>query len=517
MCALLFSESMIRLVWFVPESRMLEALARLEGTRAFHLSEQCTLGTVQNLEALKAAYRESLQYARRQRMLQLLEHFPEQTLLHYAVGRLPAGSAPCDGMVVDEHGDFFWAGTGEPPEPVRSHACVPEQQQGAPESPMPYSDREWRLLFASEHAVGRVATWAIISGWIPARCRKRFERLLANEHVVMVPAEESGLPFAEVPVAFSRPTWLEGFASLMRTYCVTGYREIDPTALLAVGFITMFGMMFADLGQGLVMVLLALGLHAWARQHGRSGWMGFSLVLGPIGGSAMLFGALFGSFFGYEDVIPALWFQPMEHILFYLGTSIFIGMATIAAGMALGLFNHWRMRTLGRLAWAHFGIPGMLFYSGLAMLALDISGPGAGLVAPGLVLCGATALAVGAHEATGPWRQAGLLMRLFIMVLESFEFTMKFLVQTISFARIAAFTIAHLALSSVVIMATEALLFSPLLSAAAFVLGNALIILGEGALVAIQVLRLHFFEFFTKFVQGEGRAFTPFGVQEKAI
>jgi len=508
---------MIRLVWFVPESGMVEALERLAETRAFHLSEKCALGTVQNLDALKTAYQEGLRHARRQRMLQLLERLPEQTLLHYAVGGLPAGSNPCDGMVVNEYGDFFWAGSGAPPESVKSHAWGSEQRQGLPELPMPYSDRQWRLLFASERAIGRVASWAVICGWIPARCRQRFEQLLENEHVVMAPAEESGLPFDEVPVAFSCPPWLEGFASLMRTYCITGYREIDPTVLLAAGFITMFGMMFADLGQGLVMVFLALILHAWARRHGRSGWTGFSLVLGPVGGSAMLFGALFGSFFGYEDVIPALWFQPMEHILFYLGTSMFIGMTTIAAGMALGLFNHWRMQALQRLAWAHFGIPGMLFYSGLAMLALDFSGPGAGLAVPGLVLCGATALAVGAHEAAGPWRQASLLMRLFIMALESFEFTMKFLVQTISFARIAAFTIAHLALSSVVIMATEALDFSPLLSATAFVLGNALIILGEGALVAIQVLRLHFFEFFTKFVQGEGHAFTPFGVQEKAI
>jgi len=512
---LLFPEPMIRLVWFVPESKLTDALARLADSHGFHLSEQCHLGSAKDLDALKAAYREHVKFRQQQRILQLLARFPDRTLLNYAVGVLPAGVAPCEGMLVCDDGSFFWAGSGEPPEPVRSHACSTEQQKTPPELPMECSDTAWGLLFASEASIGRVASWAVICGWFPASRRQYFERLLANTHSVMTPAEISGLPLDEVPVIFTRPAYLRGFAALMRTYAITGYREIDPTALLAAGFVAMFGMMFADLGQGLVMFFSALAIHGWARRSGRHGWLGFSLVLAPIGLSAALFGALFGSFFGYEDVIPVLWFHPMDQILFYLGASIFVGMATILTGMGLGLFNHWRMHRLRRLAWAHFGIPGLLFYSGLAMCALDVAGVTTGMAMPGLLLCGLTALAVGAHEAAGPWRQAGYMMRLFIMILESFEFAMKFLVQTISFARIAAFTIAHLALSSVVIMATESASSYPVLAALVFVLGNALIILGEGALVAIQVLRLHFFEFFTKFVQGEGTVFTPFGAKEK--
>jgi len=275
-------------------------------------------------------------------------------------------------------------------------------------------------------------------------------------------------------------------------------------------------MMFADLGQGMVMFLSAFGIYVWASRSGLKGWQGFGLVLAPIGLSAMLFGALFGSCFGYEELFPALWFHPMDDILFYLGASIFLGMATILSGMCLGLFNHWRMHAMKRLMWDHFALPGVIFYSGLILLVLDLAGFISGMTIPAVFLCGAASFIVALHEAWS-WKQSGYLMRLFIIILESFEFTMKFLVQTISFARIAAFTIAHLALSSVVILATETTAFSPVLSGMVFILGNMLIIIGEGALVAIQVLRLHFFEFFTKFVQGEGTLFMPLGREEMTL
>jgi len=513
---LLFPQRMFRLVWFVPESKLADGLVQLAETRVFHLAEQCRLGRAQNLDALKAVFRERALFRRRQHMLQLLGRLPGKTLLNYAVGELPPGPASCEGLLSLDNGAFFWAGTAQPPEAASRHLHTPEMQEDMPELPMQCSDAQWKLLFASGASVGHVKSWAVICGWFPACKQQHFERLLAAEHAVMTPAESSGLPFDEVPVAFERPAWLQGFAALMRTYGVTGYREIDPTILLAVGFVAMFGMMFADLGQGMVMFLSALGICAWAARHGREGWKKFGLILVPISLSATLFGTLFGSCFGYEDLFPALWFHPMDNILFYLGVSIFLGMATILTGMALGLINHWRMHAFKRMVWDHFALPGIVFYAGFILLVLDFMGVFSGLAFSGAFLCGTAALAVGVREACS-WEQAGYLMRLLIMSMESFDFIMKFIVQTISFARIAAFTIAHLALSSVVIMATEATAFSPVLSGMIFILGNALIIAGEGALVAIQVLRLHFFEFFTKFVQGEGNVFTPFGREEKAV
>jgi V/A-type H+-transporting ATPase subunit I len=281
----------------------------------------------------------------------------------------------------------------------------------------------------------------------------------------------------------------------------------------------MFGMMFADLGQGLLLSLLGLGLFYTVKTASGPLWMQgkaariVGKILVPIGLSAALFGALFGSCFAREDIVPALWFHPMEMVPFYLAMSIGIGMLTISSGLILSLVNTIRMGADRPWFWDKFGLLGLIFYVGFILLAVALLLQHSGLATSGAILCGLMLTALMGHTFVEN-RSESMLMRLFLSLLEGYDMLIKFFVQTLSFARIAAFTLAHIGLSMAVVIMADSLTGWPLLALIVMVLGNLFIIVLEGLLVSIQVVRLHFFEFFTKFVVGGGKPFTPLTLEE---
>jgi V/A-type H+-transporting ATPase subunit I len=91
---------------------------------------------------------------------------------------------------------------------------------------------------------------------------------------------------------------------------------------------------------------------------------------------------------------------------------------------------------------------------------------------------------------------------------ELVEKTLQILINTLSFARVGAFALAHAGLSSAIVALMDA---APGTAAKALVLvlGNAVVIVLEAMVVSIQTTRLVLFEFFTRFMQGTGRAFRP--------
>ena len=117
-----------------------------------------------------------------------------------------------------------------------------------------------------------------------------------------------------MPTLLRNPKSSAPVEGIVSTYGMPGYREIDPTPLVAVTFVLMFGIMFGDLGHGLVLAtigaLLSFNVFPKARSHL---WPG--IVLMACGLSSSVFGLLYGSVFGMEDVIPQLWLSPMEDIL----------------------------------------------------------------------------------------------------------------------------------------------------------------------------------------------------------
>ena len=461
------------------------------------------------------------------------------------------------GIFIDQDGLFLWAAASIPPPALAPYLFSETPPETVTVLPRALPGNGWDLVCALEDRLGQAGPWVVIDGWISADDRPRFERLLAAEFAFFTPAEETGLDMAEVPVRLERPIWLQGFVALMRTYGTTGYREIDPTVFFALGFILMFGLMFADLGQGLVLAALGAWLlrgRTWCRSpknlfsnchervsaggdrsagtgaytavcedsehrptpdHARavnlktdSNARTLGTVLLPIGLSAALCGALFGSFFAREDVFPPLWFHPMEEALFYLVGSIGLGVCLLVLGLVLNLINALRMGRWREVLHENYGPFGLVYYVGFigVLIALSLREPfwaslGLALAAMGWV----TFVGMAYRACRGQER----VVRLLLPLLEGYDMVSKFLVQTLSFARVAAFTLAHVGLSHALMMVYAMLEPWPLIAYLALVIGNLGIIALEGVLVSIQVLRLNFFEFFTKFVRAQGKRFTP--------
>ena len=289
---------------------------------------------------------------------------------------------------------------------------------------------------------------------------------------------------AHPPQVLDNPAWLKPFEPFVRAFGIPGGDEADPTPILALVVPLLFGYMFGDLGQGLVLLVLGWRLQ---RRYPEA------RILIPGGASAMVFGLLFGSVFGREDLIPALWLHPLAHPIPVLVVPLIFAIGLLCLGQLLaGLSALWR----GELTrWFLVDLGFLVLYLGI--IARLLWGPEwtwAPLLGAGWYLVGSFLV----HR-----RLLGALAALGHLV----EGTMQILVNTLSFARVGAFALAHASLSTAVVtMADAAPLWVGLLI---LILGNLVILLLEGLVVSIQTTRLVLFEFFNRFLRGSGRVFRP--------
>jgi V/A-type H+-transporting ATPase subunit I len=287
------------------------------------------------------------------------------------------------------------------------------------------------------------------------------------------------------PLMLSNPGWARPFEVFSRMLGTPGRNESDPSEILAVIASSIFGFMFGDVGQGAIVLVAGLVL-------GRT--IPLTRMLIPGGIMAMLFGVLFGSVFCREDIIPALWMRPLADPVTILIAAVVAGMAIIGVGLLLDAIQmHWRGEA--RHWW--------LQRAGLTVAY-------AGLLVSPLRLEGLLVTVVGAF-----WFVLGKVMlakqdRLAALATGAAAFveeTLRLLVNTVSFARIGAFALAHAGLSVAIIeMASASGHFGYWIVLA---IGNVLVIMLEGVVVSIQTTRLLLFEFFIRFLTGAGRAFKP--------
>ncbi|MFZ0790267.1 MAG: V-type ATPase 116kDa subunit family protein, partial [Chromatiaceae bacterium] len=291
-------------------------------------------------------------------------------------------------------------------------------------------------------------------------------------------------PGLRPPQVLDNPPWMRPFELFARAFGVPGGDEADPTPVVAIVVPLLFGYMFGDVGQGAVLI----GLGWWLARRGHE--LARLLILG--GASAMVFGVLFGSLFAREDLIPALWLHPLHQPITVLAVPLVFAVALLSLGQLLdGLGALWRGE-LGRWLLKDLGF--LVLYLGLVSLPVF---PGTGWVP----LLGAAWYLIGAfvvhRELLGGLAAIGHLL----------ESGMQILVNTLSFARVGAFALAHASLSAAIVTMADA---APWWAAALIlVLGNVVIIVLEGLVVSIQTTRLVLFEFFNRFLRGTGRVFKP--------
>ena len=374
--------------------------------------------------------------------------------------------------------------------------------------------RSERELLAGEVELARRADAAVrhgsfagYVGWVPESELDTLAARLAPAGAALVELPKP--VWADPPTLLRSVRLARPFRPLVETYGAARYEDIDPTPFAAVAFVLMFGMMFGDAGQGLVLAILGLALR---RAHGRftafqSAW---PLVV-ACGISGTFFGLLYGQFFGPTGVVPTLWFDPLDDPLRLLGAALVVGAVLLAVSYAIGSVNRWRERGPAAALVAPSGLAGSAVFLGGALTLAGVAKnlewlavAGAALIAVGVVLLG-IGFFVEAGRGVAAAAQA---------TVEVVDAVVRVAANAVSFARLAAFGLMHGALTAVVYDGAAALWSGALvlLAAALFVVGNAATFALEALVAGVQALRLEYYELFSRIFAGEGRPFSPWSI-----
>ena len=351
-------------------------------------------------------------------------------------------------------------------------------------------------LDPSIHSSGHLA---YLAGWVPARSvTKLGDRLRENLDLPFELACRDPRPDERhlVPTVPVRSRLLQPFSMLVKQYGIPQYGEVDPTPLFAVTFLLMFGSMFGDVGQGAVIA----GLSWYLRDK-----LGRIYLFGVLAGiSSICFGFLFGSIFGYEHLLPALWMSPLHDPILMLKIALAWGVLFLATACSLAIYNRVVVKDWTAAVFGHHGLVNLVFYLSLVWGGLNLTMRGSfGLLPICLVLASLLALAI--HG----WRHldAPVGEKLLVVFIETLEIVIGYVSNTLSFLRVAAFSLNHVALAIAVFTLADMMgAFGHLLTV---VLGNVFMIVLEGGIVMIQVLRLEFYEGFARYFSGDGHEFAP--------
>ena len=343
---------------------------------------------------------------------------------------------------------------------------------------------------------------AALQGWVPASRLDTVESRL-DESLLLPFVLESRPPRADerhlVPVPAIGRGLLRPFSVLVQQYGVPRFGEFDPTILFAVTFVGMFGMMFGDVGHGAVILVLGVLL--------RHKLKSFTYLFVLAGASSMLFGWMYGSVFGVEHWLPPLWIAPMSDPIYMLTVALVWGVTFLTLGSVIAVTNRLLAGDQTAALFGHNGIISLVLYLALlGGLVSVVRGTGFPLLATVLVVLTLTILAI------FTWRSAegSVGERVFTTLIETFEIVNGYLASSLSFLRVAAFSLNHVALSLAVFPLADTMgIIGHWIT---LLLGNLFIIVLEGTIVTIQTLRLEYYEGFSRYFYGDGTPFRPLRV-----
>ncbi len=367
---------------------------------------------------------------------------------------------------------------------------------------------EAELETRAAQAVTRGSVVALL-GWTPHRSLTELSGRLEGAGGVAVPLPRPA--GAQPPTLLAQTGTAREFAPLVETYATVPYADVNPSVVAGLAYVVMFGMMFADVGHGALLVLAAIAV--------RMGWSARLSRLRPVwlflagsGVASIAFGALYGEFFGPTGLLPVLWLQPLDEPVRLLAAGVIAGGVLLAGAYALGTVNRFREGGWRRAAYAPSGLAGSTVFLGLAGLAAGALGPGwliwAGglLTVSGLVVAYVGLLAAAGGGAGGASEAAIELVDLVVRIASN----------VVSFARLAAFGLTHAALGAVIWDATSGLAdrggLAVVGAAVVFLIGNVVAFALEGLVAGIQALRLEYYELFSRIFDSEGRPFRPWHV-----
>lgn len=362
----------------------------------------------------------------------------------------------------------------------------------------------------------------ILCGWMSEDDVKAFiEETKDDDRITIVEEEGREKFFGEPPTKLKNPKFFKPFEMFIRMYGLPSHNEMDPTIFVALTYTFIFGAMFGDVGQGLCLFIGGGILYKTKK-------MNLAGIISIAGIFSTFFGFMFGSFFGFEGtIIKPLWLSPMHAMinLPFVGqlNTVFIvavafGMGLILLAMIFQIINAKKRGDKENMLFGPNGVAGLVFYGFLVLtIVLYMTGhktPGNIMLA---IFLGIPVILFFLKEPLGqlvegkkPKTESGVGMFFVQGFFELFETMLSFFSNTISFVRIGAFAVSHAAMMEVVLMLGGITDGAGTPNWIVIVLGNIIVCALEGLVVGIQVLRLEYYEMFSRFYQGSGREFHPF-------
>lgn len=312
---------------------------------------------------------------------------------------------------------------------------------------------------------------------------------------------------------FSKP-----FRMFVEMYGVPSYTDFDPTNLVAISYTFLFGMMFGDVGQGIVLSLVGYFFYKWKGMQ--LGAVGMRLGI-----SSTIFGFVFGSVFGSEALFEHFMepmFLPMkqENTMPLLMAAITTGVVLIIISIAFNIFLNIKKKHWGDMLFSQNGLAGLIFYVSVLLLVANM------LVGFNIPLGGPVYIALLiimpiimiflkeplCHKLEGekmfPHGFGAFFTEAFF---ELFEVMLTFIANTMSFLRVGGFVLSHAGMMMVVYTLAQMVAGGPGIINLGYILvaviGNIFVMCLEGMIVGIQVLRLEFYEMFSRYYEGKGKPF----------
>lgn len=353
-------------------------------------------------------------------------------------------------------------------------------------------------------------------GWIPANHEKKFKEKMEKYPDFVVEIETPDRKSKVTPpTKLKNSIFFRPYEYYVEMYGLPSYYDIDITAFVAITYTLLFGIMFGDFGQGIMLTIV--GLIMWKKSGS-----GLGKILVPCGVSSSFFGLIFGSVFGFEEALDPLYhaigmkgkpLEVMESINTVLLLAIGIGVALVIVAMCLNVVTCIKKRKFGSALFSENGVTGICVYIGGASLVYTFmagkvlipSQLSVIMLVVGLLILFNKEVIAGSIDAGRFIKPESISDYVMQNLFECIEYVLSYFSNTVSFLRVGAFVIVHASMMMVVF--TLAGDTSTPKGIIVVILGNILVIALEGLLTGIQGLRLEFYEMFSRFYDGSGRPF----------
>ncbi len=347
-----------------------------------------------------------------------------------------------------------------------------------------------------------------VNGFVPTKNTKKFKEDFESIEAVTVDVKPANSDVRLSPPTLLKSNWFSRpFRMFVEMYGVPKYSDADPTLLVSLSYTLLFGIMFGDVGQGIILSLV--GLIAYKK---------FGLQLGAVGIrlgiSSTLFGIVFGSVFGNEEIlIPMFNAMSPDNTMTLLIAAICLGIILIIISMSFNVVLNLKKKNIGEAVLSQNGVCGLVFYVSILGLVLNIFlGLGFVNMIYVIILIIIPLLFIflkeplirkfEEHEAMFPNGFGAFFVEGFF---ELFEVVLSFITNTMSFLRVGGFVLSHAGMMLVVYTLAE--MVGGVGELAVIIFGNVFVMCLEGLIVGIQVLRLEFYEMFSRYYEGNGIPF----------